>query len=703
VTDPSTRPLVHWGLTPFRLLLLGTVAFFAVSFTMSWLRAVELQTSTWDMGLYQQGLWTTAHGRVFYETADVETGGYASLLQVHTVLLFYLIAPIYGALPSQATLFAIQSAVVAVAAVPLYFLTRDITRDPWLGLLAGVVYLAWTPVLSSTMYDFHPEAFLPLELFALALFWHRGQFVWGGVAAAVAAATFELAPVLTFFFAVFALVPATWTWSVLRAPEDSRAPGPGWLDRAHRWMAEPRVRASLVLLVASVAAYEFLVWLRVEYLIATLGTYPVPQAPTGYVIGNTPAALGLSLSNLATGFETKVTYWLLALALLAFIPLLAPRALLLAVPWFGFTMLSGNLNYVTLGFQYGFLVASALLVAFAYGLPEARRLVLAWRDRPAVSPARGPPASSRQRRRVGVLVAVAVLIGVNLALTPLNPALQNAGLGAGYRVTYTVPAGYSGVQDVVAMIPAGAVVIASDDLFPLVANDPNAYSFLWTVDPTLALPFTPDHLPPYVLLSAQAASAVPPWLTALLYDRSAFGVRAVVWSTAVGTVLLFETSFSGAPTTFGSPPDAGGTYYGASIAASPLGLVSTARDSTYPSVVTSAPGALGTVWQGPDGSILPGNYTVRVSLNASAWDGLPTPSMSTPVLWIGAYAFGQTFYGWYWPWGTFQNVGWTTIEFNVTVAEPTIDFNVQGTLLVDSVETTLNYVQMAADPPVPAP
>ena len=679
------------------------VVFFVVSFALSWLRAIEFQTTTWDQGLYQQALWSTMHGRPFYETADVETGGYGSLLQVHTVFVFYLLAPLYGLLPSQVTLFAVQSAVVAAAAVPLYLLSRDLTASPRLGLLAAAFYLGGTPTLSSVLYDFHPEAFLPVELFTLALLWERERYAWGLCAAGVAFATFELAPVLTFFFGIFGLMTAA---AGAAASFPALGPGTTWPRRwaeLRNWLGRPRVRASLALLAASAVAYELLVYLRVDYLTATLGTYPVPVPPTGYVIGTTPASLGLSVSHLSVGLSQKVTYWLVLLALLGFVPLLAPRALVLALPWFAFTVFSANLNYVTLGFQYGFLAESALFVGFAYALLVARRLIEPWLvTRASVpSPVRPEPARARvvRRRRVALVAGLVALLALNLVLTPLDPALQATG-GAAYRVAYPPSPGYSDVRQLVELVPPAATVLASNNLFPLVANDLNAYSFLWQNDPSLALPFDPSHLPRFVLISEDTTDAVTLWLKPLLYEPSSYGVRGVVWTSGIGTVLLFEAGYTGPTTTFGAAPAGGGSYFGAELAQGPNGLVATATGSSYPEVVQSAPGAEGIIWSGPGLTLAPGNYSVEVSLRAAATLDYPAPNASEPVIWIGASAFGTSpFYGWSWPWGALDTTSWASVQFNLSVRAPTIEFAVEGVLLDGSVQTTLNYLRIVPQGP----
>ncbi len=534
-----------------RWLLVAVVVFFAVSFALSWLRAYEFQTTTWDQGLYQQAIWSTAHGRPFYETADVETGGYGSLLQVHSVFLFYLLVPIYAALPDPATLFAVQSSVVALAAVPLYFLARDVSHSPRLGLVAGLAYLAWTPLMSSILYDFHPEAFLPVELFALAALWERGRYRWGFAVAALSFTTFELAPVLVFFVGVYGLIAPAVVAGSRSISDHPSGRGRFLVERLRRWIGNPRVRTSFGLLLASVAAYAVLLYLRVEYLTSILGTYPLPQAASGYVIGATPSALGLSLSYLSIGGEAKLAYWFVAVALLAFVPFFAPRTLVLTVPWFAFTLLSPDLNYTVLGFQYGFIAASSLLVAFAYGLPRVRELAgrLGARVRPGAA-RKGllrvllPGARGR---RVVLVMAFAGLLALNLALTPLDPILQNHGMGSAYRLSYTPSPDDVDVERLAAIIPANASLVASDNLFPLVANDLNAYSLFWTANPKLALPFNASHLPPFVFLSGERAYAVPPWLSLAVANGSVYGARGFVRTSDAGPVQLYEVGYVGPP------------------------------------------------------------------------------------------------------------------------------------------------------------
>jgi uncharacterized membrane protein len=696
----SPRPSLRRP-TPVQWLLIAAVLFVIVTFLASWLRAIEFETTTWDQGLYQQALWSTAHGRNFYETADVETGGYGSLLEVHSVFLFYLLAPLYDLFPYETTLFAVQSVIVALAAFPLYLLARDVAASRRLGLLAGLAYLAWTPTLSSTLYDFHPEAFLPVELFTLVLLWERRQYAFGFLVAGIAFCTLEIAPVLTFFVGIWGLLTLrpTRLASPNRLP---RAPFVGrWLARLRTALRSPKVRASLLLLGASAVAYWVLLYLRTDLLIGSLGTYPLPVPASGYVIGATPSALGLSVPNLGVGLGAKLAYWGLALALLAFVPIWAPRALVLAIPWWSFTMLSANLNYVTLGFQYGFIAGSSLLVAFAYGLPRLRD---ALRARGYLDPRPEPvpprrwriPLRALRRPRFALVVGVVVLVGANLALTPLDPALQNAPLGSAYRLSYVPRPGDAAVDRLAGILPAGAVVVASDDLFPLVANDENAYSLLWTADPGLALPFNATHLPSFVFLAQNALGAVPEWLANALYTNSSFGVRGIDWSSGVGTVLLFQAGYSGTATEFGGAPVAQGTFFGGSLATPPAGSAGVSVGSTYSTVVESVPGIEGTAWRGPSITVAPGTYAIRASLEARPLTD--NVSGSTTVLRIVVSGFGEAAL-------TATNLTlsqlnygeWVTVALDVKTTFPVIGLVVTGIVLVGSVVVTLNYLSIVTE------
>jgi uncharacterized membrane protein len=690
--------LSRWGAGHWLALLV--VLYAGAIFAIASVRLVELQVSTWDFGIYQQALWSAAHGGPFYEAPDLETGGFGSFLQVHSAFLLYLLAPMYRAVPNPELLLAVQSAVVALAAVPLFLLTRDLTGSGKRALLTAGLFLLWAPTIAGSLYDFHIEAFLPVELFAVVLFFQRARYLVGFGIAAVAFATMEFAPVLTFFVAVFFAWPTSGqVRTFLRAVRE----GPGALLRAIGSAAnDRRLRAAFVLAVASVVAYYLILDLRTTYLASVFGFPAFPTLNRGYVIGGTPAELGLRLSNIGVGFFRKLELWLLVYALVGFLPLLAPRSFVLAAPVAAFNILSADLNYSSIGFQYGFVFAIPAFVGVAYGIgrltPEAfPRLFPA---APGPPPPRPSPAWRRVARRPAPwLVALGIVVALNLFAGPLDPLLHGGnGVGAGYEFTYKIPPGYADARNVAGLIPAHATVVATDDLFPLVANSATAYSFFWgRGNYNLGLPFSPTHLPDAVLLSAHRYDAVTPWIAGLLYNSSEFEPRGVAWSTPAGVVLLFLSHYHGPMTSFGASPPAGGLFGPGPIAPGPTGIAVGAPDAQFGAQIESEPLNEGLFFSGPQVALPAGNYTFTLCLQAMAANSSAPPFASRNVLFVNGDAFGtREFVSKSVTYGTLSSGGWVNFTFAVHAPGPLIYVTVRG--YSSSMDAVVKVAYLAIEP-----
>ncbi|MCI4340690.1 MAG: DUF2079 domain-containing protein, partial [Thermoplasmata archaeon] len=385
--DPHRRRL---GTIESRWLIV-LIATFAVSLTaLCDFRFHELYATTWDFGIYQQAIYSTAHGRPFYESADLATGGYGSFLQVHSALTLYAVVPLYAAYPDPITLFAVQSVVVGAAALPLYLLATSVGVSPRRSLGLAGLFLVAAPTVASTMYDFHAEAFVPLVYLTVAWLWQTKRYGWGAVAVGIGFLTMEVVPVLLFFLALFFLSQR------VRRPEAdgivARFPGDSIWTRLRALVLDPGARPTWLLLAASFVAYYLLLALRYHWFSDWFGFPPFPSVPRGYVVGATPNELGLSLSNVVIGLYGKATYWIVLLVLVGGLPLWAPRTWILSAPWIAFTFLTADPNYTILGFQYGFIAGAPLFASAAYALPNVR---LPWPT--AASPA--PPGAPARWRR----------------------------------------------------------------------------------------------------------------------------------------------------------------------------------------------------------------------------------------------------------------------------------------------------------------
>lgn len=118
-----------------------------------------------DLGMYEQVIWNTAHGRAFETSAFRYTNNH---IGADLIVLEAILAPLYALLPDTMTLLVAQVIAIAFGAVPLYLLTRDRLQSNWAALGIGVAYLMYTPLLYLTLNEFQPRAFaMVLILFAL--------------------------------------------------------------------------------------------------------------------------------------------------------------------------------------------------------------------------------------------------------------------------------------------------------------------------------------------------------------------------------------------------------------------------------------------------------------------------------------------------------------------------------------------------------
>jgi uncharacterized membrane protein len=640
--------------TPFRILLLLVAAYGAVALTMSLLRLWELQSDTWDLGIYQQSLWSTTHGHPFFEAPDLETGGFFTFLEVHSSFVLYLLVPVYAEFPSAVTLFVVQTVIVAAAAIPLYFLALDLTGSPRRGLFVGGLYLVWAPILAGNLFDFHVESFLPLEFFVLAVLWNRRRYALGFGMAALAFLTLEVAPVLAVFFALFFLVRSQTPADPSRASSaSSRTPGT-WRARLRALVTDRDQRAAIALIGASIATYYLLLFVRMHLLELAFHLPPFPP-PTGYVIGATPQELGLSWQDLTLDFQSKTTYWVLLYALVGFVPLLDRRTVILVAPWVAFTYLTWIPHYSVIGNQDGFIAAVPMMIGVAFGsiripgaLSALRAFMVGEPNRSMSSsggaspPERGSSLDMRPHARAPIwLVPLVTIVALNLVLSPLNPYLHVPGTGGGYSVGYNVPPGFPAIQQLAGRIPAGASVIASDDLFPFVANDPNAYSLFTSPTNQLYLPFNSSVLPSYIFLAQGRLANAPIWIGLAVYNATEYGLVGVAWSTPAGAALLFGRGFTGAAAFSGAPPELPLNYSATSFLTGLDGLVTADPTAPWSTVVSSVPGGLGLVWSGPSTSVPAGNLSAEVEVRAAPIPEGSPPSNSTIVLSLTLRAFGE--------------------------------------------------------------
>jgi len=176
-------------LTP-RVLLWGAIAAYAVAFSaLSILRHRSFKTGRFDLGNMVQAVWSTAHGHPLQITGL--RGDEISRVAAHFDPILTAFTPLWFVWPSPDALLLAQAVVIALGALPVFWLARKHLNSEHAALGFALAYLLYPPTQWLTLNEFHPVALAcPLLLFAV---WYldEGRLLPFAIFAALAVTTKE--------------------------------------------------------------------------------------------------------------------------------------------------------------------------------------------------------------------------------------------------------------------------------------------------------------------------------------------------------------------------------------------------------------------------------------------------------------------------------------------------------------------------------
>jgi len=755
---PSIKSLVRKPSFDQVLLLVMATSFVAIISFLCQLRYENFLTYDWDLGLNQQMLWSTTHGRLLYETADLEFYGVHSFLQIHSTYIAIPFSLVYSAAPFAGTLFVIQSAAFASSVFPLYLIARRILASRALTFSLIGIYLIGFTVISALFFDFHWESFIPVEFLSFYYLVERRRYAWSIVPALLGMLTLEVFPFLIVGVVLCGLA--------------DRVDKVGfWRDTLFR-DRDTRILASL--LVLAVVGYALLRLAEYWIIPHAIGQPSVPIA------GSQDPLVLFALTASSATLPQSTIYWLLLLASLGMLPLLAPRFLLLSVPWVFASVFVTPAFSDNFGDQYSLIAIAPLAVAAANGLAwlEGRGvttrkglptsvllvvtsaslvglavfedgsrellsgilappawvvlllpmfgllLIVPWRTERLKHVPKGlasvilPPITKPVRRALrrlpfGLLLSAALL---SVVMSPLNPTNTGATQYPGYfgfQWNENPVAGEMGW--ILGEMPRNATVLASDNLFPYLANDPNAYPVPWYQvtpgDPPF-FPFSANVTPKFVLVDSSQFAFLPPNLQPVLWNSSVYGLVAYIfYQQYPGSLYLFEHGFTGALAVRNLSPLPSNYYFtGANLSIGPSGQGIQDGNAKFgvavESVQATNPAGNGQcIWYGPYATFPPGQYTVTLNLSGNASPASRTPNPQ--LLLVDASGLGSPGYYFLQPIFAAQLSGtsWAEFHFNVTIDKPYPNEEIRGYLVYPSYsagarpngQILLNYVEVTRE------
>jgi len=407
------------------LLALAAFIFLVVPSLLRW---QGFGVQSFDFGIYAHGFWNASEGNGFVST--IESGDH---LKSHAAPMLYALLPFYCLARSPATLLVLSSALLALAVFPLWRLARR-RHGPVVSALAAAL-LVVQPATASLSFDLH-EAQVALPLL-LALF--------------VAADEERPGPFFVFLLAALAckenvaLVTAALGVTMLARPGLRRRLGVATIVLSLGWLV-----------------------LAIGWLIPLFGGDHAEATMVRYAhLGDSWGALLLAPVTRPAAFwgtlfsADSAAYLGKLFVSWGFLPLFAPRTLVVAAPIVLQNLLSGHEPMRSLWFHY----EALLLPVLAWGSVEGLARFARWSAQ--LSPGIGAEGS----RRYGAWKALVVA-----SLLVAAPALQ-ARWGHGFLNAVGGDPSAVEYADVLARVPPGASVAAPPLLQPYLADRPVAAHF----------------------------------------------------------------------------------------------------------------------------------------------------------------------------------------------------------------------------------
>ncbi len=152
------------------------IAFILYFGLLTSLRHQHLLSLRLDLGNMDQTVWNVANGHGFVLT-DPESDQEVSRMAYHADFFLILFAPLYWVWSSPYVLLISQVIIVALGALPLYWIADKALKSKPLALLVASSYLLYPPLERALMYDFHAVTLATsLLLFA---YWYMEEKKWG--------------------------------------------------------------------------------------------------------------------------------------------------------------------------------------------------------------------------------------------------------------------------------------------------------------------------------------------------------------------------------------------------------------------------------------------------------------------------------------------------------------------------------------------
>jgi len=411
----------------------------------------------WDFGITLQALETTVHeGRFLYYTPELFFNLSGCYFGLHFSPILLLILPVYAICPKPEALLVLQSFIMALATIPLYWFTRDKLNSKLAAVGFSAVYLLFPPLHGANWFDFHVQCFLPLFFFSVLYYFEHEK--WGRyfTFTVLALTIAENVPIVVIFVGLYGLLKyrreisqalrrKAFDEKKILIPPATITVGIVWLFLA-RWIQNTFFPV----------AQRFQEFYTAGYYWSVLGIKGDPIVMPIYMILN-PAKV---LEALTYDAYLKLLFLVLVFGSLFFLSLRS-SIVLIAFAWLGPALLSNEQKFYVLGIHYPLYFIPFIFLAAVEGMKKQHL--------------RKPNGLGRSIRNMLVVMMIFAVFA-----SPISPLLLDPQVQIPHFSEYSLPRigeHELALQRIVDMVPKNASVLTQNHIFSHFADRSNAYIY----------------------------------------------------------------------------------------------------------------------------------------------------------------------------------------------------------------------------------
>ncbi len=555
----------------FIFLITGILIIIMIIF--SYIRYLNFYSENWDLGINMQQLWTNTHGYLLYDSGDYESYGVLSHLEVHSSFIAYPLSYLYFLFPYSLTIFSIQSFAVFSSVPVLYFLTVEITKDRKIATFASIIYGFNASLITAVLYDYHWLSFMPLYSFLFLYLILKRKFLLSSLIIIIGNLTEEAFTFISISLILFVFMSdINLSFSKILTK----------LKAEWKFLALGILSILVYTIITLIEHNVIPVYLHnqsaIPILIRKTGQ---PLLPSSSALFDLPGTLG---------------YWAFSISMLCFIPLFYRKTGYIVLIWLVETIIFVP-HYATLGSQYSFITMSLLAPTLPFGLLSIKKglqnsiglnkrlalplipvgliIAISANDFNIVFLSTEAIIFSvlsamtisifiylfaikkkrinlikfvKKHSRLSYSLILVAIVSMNIMVSPLNPQNDHHVLilGGGYKFKYSINPESKYMKYIQEDIGYNSTIITSNNLFPYIANDRNAYSSAnASYSHSTIFPFNKTNLPEFILLSSSQKQYAFTWVLNDL-NNPLYRIRCeIIYSGYPGNITLWELNYTG--------------------------------------------------------------------------------------------------------------------------------------------------------------